>query len=133
SAWCAVAARAGARRQSRRGYRTRRHRARRCGRGPRWRSARAWQPGSHKKVPPHMAPTEGELDIAALGEFGIGAVSVDLQLAAEAGKMLGRPHMLAVGGIGIGDAWRVGAGPRPFVAGIGPQLPFLGASTSGIG
>src|SRR6266567_4293975 len=80
------------------------------------------------KVPPHMAPTEGELDIAALGEFGIGAVAVDLQLAAEAGKMLGRPHMLAVGGIGIGDAWRVGAGPRPFVAGIGPQLPFLGAA-----
>jgi hypothetical protein len=36
-------------------------------------------------VPPHMAPAEGEVDLAGFRERGIGSVAVDLQRAAEAG------------------------------------------------
>jgi hypothetical protein len=71
------------------------------------------------EAPSHMAPAEGKLDLAALGELGIGAVAVDLQRAVETCKMLGRPRMLAVGRVDIGDAGRLGAGSGPLVAGIG--------------
>ncbi len=46
--------------------------------------------------------------------------------------MLGRPCMLAVGRIDIGNARRIEAGPGPLVARIGPQLALLDAPASGI-
>ena len=84
------------------------------------------------ELPAHVAPTEGERDVAALSEFRIGAVAVDLQDAAESCEMLGRPRMLAVGCIDVGNAWRSVAGPGPLVACIGPQLAFLDAPASWI-
>jgi hypothetical protein len=44
-----------------------------------------------------MAPAESERDVAGLGKLDIGAVAIHLQRAAEAGEMLGRPRVLAVG------------------------------------
>src|SRR6187431_1978268 len=83
------------------------------------------------ELPPHMAPAEGEYDVAGFGEVLIGAVAVDLQRAAEAFEMPGRPRVLAVGCIDIGDARRSVAGPGPLVACIGPQLALLDAPASG--
>ena len=79
-----------------------------------------------------MAPAEGEHDVTALREVGISAVAVDLQRAAESCEVLGRPRMLAVGCIDIGNARRSVAGPGPLVACIGPQLALLDAPASGI-
>ena len=84
------------------------------------------------ELPPHMAPAESERDVTALSELRIGAIAIDLQDAAEAREMLGRPRMLAIGGIDIGSAWRGAAGPGPLVARIGPQLALLDAPASGI-
>jgi hypothetical protein len=83
--------------------------------------------GDRRRLPPHMAPTESERDITAVSEFRIGAVAIDLQDAAETCEMLGRPRMLAVGRIDLGNAWRSVAGPGPLVARIGPELRFLDA------
>jgi len=74
-----------------------------------------------------VAPTESERDVTVLSELLIAAVAIDLQDAAESCEMLGWPRMLAVGRIDVGNAWRSVAGPRPLVARIGPELPFLDA------
>ena len=79
------------------------------------------------ELPAHVAPTESERDVTVLSELRIGAVAIDLQDAAESCEMLGRPRMLAVGRIDVGNAWRSVAGPRPLVARISPELPFLDA------
>ena len=63
------------------------------------------------ELPPHMAPAESQRDVAAFGKVLVGAIAVDLQDAAEACEMLGRPRMFAVGGIDIGNAWAGGARP----------------------
>jgi hypothetical protein len=52
-----------------------------------------------------VAPTESERDVTVLSEFRIGAVAIDLQDAAESCEMLGRPRMLAVACIEVGNAW----------------------------
>src|SRR4051794_7150821 len=67
------------------------------------------------ELPAHVAPTESERDVTVLSELRIGAVAIDLQDAAESCEMLGRPRMLAVGRIDVGNAWRSVAGPRPLV------------------
>ena len=72
------------------------------------------------ELAPHMAPAESERDVTALSELRIGAIAIDLQDAAESREMLGRPRMLAIGGIHIGNARRGAAGPGPLVARIGP-------------
>src|ERR1700674_4353678 len=84
------------------------------------------------ELPPHMAPAESKRDVTALSELRIGAIAIDLQNAAESREMLGRPRMLAVGGVHIGNARRSAAGPGPLVARIGPQLALLDTPASGI-
>src|SRR5512139_1315441 len=44
-----------------------------------------------RRLKPERRQSHMELDMAALGQLGIGAVAVDLQRAAEAREMLGRP------------------------------------------
>jgi hypothetical protein len=79
-----------------------------------------------------MAPAEGEDHIALLGQGSVSAVAVNLQDALEAGQMLGRPPMLAIGGVDVDRRRRIAACKRPLVAGITPELAGLGAAAAGI-
>ena len=53
---------------------------------------------------PDVAPIESERDVTVLSELRIGAAAIDLQDVAESCEMLGRPGMLAVGRIDVGNA-----------------------------
>ena len=79
-----------------------------------------------------MSPAEGELDVAAVGQHLVAAITVDLQHAPEARKMGDGPLGLAVRRIDIGDAGRVRSAPWPVVTRVGPKLPGLGAPPPGI-
>src|SRR5690606_21624175 len=88
--------------------------------------------GELVEAPAHMSPAEGELDVAALGERAVAAIAIDLQHALEAGQVGHRPLGLAIGGVDIRHAGRIGATPGSVVAGVGPELPGLGPAAAGI-
>ncbi|MCW2128000.1 hypothetical protein M2226_006744 [Bradyrhizobium elkanii] len=62
----------------------------------------------------------------------ITGVAIDLQDPLEACQMGDRSVGLAIGGIDINDARRIGTAPWPVVRRIGPELTGLGTPTAGI-
>jgi hypothetical protein len=79
-----------------------------------------------------MRPAECKLNVATLGQLAIAGIAIDLQGPLEARQMGDRSVGLAIGGIDIGDAWRIGTTPWPVVRRIGPRLTGLGAPAAGI-
>jgi hypothetical protein len=65
-------------------------------------------------------------------EHAIAGVAIDLKGTREAGEMGDRPLRLAIRGVDIDHAGRVGASPGTIVARIGPQLAGLVLPASGI-
>ena len=86
--------------------------------------------GGAGDIPAYSAEREPRL--ALVGQRLVGAVAVDLQDAAKAGKMHGGPLVLAVGLVDIGDARRLRVAPGPIVARVGPELAGLGLSPARI-
>src|SRR4030095_2961561 len=76
--------------------------------------------------PAHMAPAEGELDLAGLLECAITGIGVNLQDAPEALEMGGWALRLAVRRVDIGDRRRRRSAPRSIIARVGPELAGLG-------
>ena len=70
--------------------------------------------------------------LALVGQRLVGAVAVDLQDAAKAGKMHGGPPVLAVGLVDIANARQLRVAPGPIVARVGPELAGLGLSPARI-
>ena len=103
------------------------HRARRCGQGPAWRSAPASSPGSGKTACARGSNRKRARRHRAGRVAHRRRSHRPARCRAESCEMLGRPRMLAVGRIDVGNAWRSVAGPRPLVARIGLELPFLDA------
>ena len=79
-----------------------------------------------------MRPAEGELHAVLLRQRPIAGIAVDLQHAAEAGKMRDRLFRFAVWRIDIDRDRRIGAAKGPVIAGIGPELAGLGSPAPGI-
>ena len=88
--------------------------------------------GEFIEAPADMSPTEGEIDVATLGEGAIATIAIDLQNALEAGQVSDRPFGLAVRRVDVSHAGRIGTTPRTIVAGVGPELADLGATASRI-
>src|ERR1700680_2439908 len=84
--------------------------------------------GEFVEASAHMGPAECQSRVTALGEYAIAGVAIDLKGAREACEMGDRSLRLAIGGVDIRHARRVGATPAAIVACIGPQLTGLGFS-----
>jgi len=84
------------------------------------------------EVTPDVRPAECELNVATLGELAITGVAIDLEDPLEACQMGDRSVGLAIWGIDIGNARRIGTAPWSIVRRIGPELTGLGAPAAGI-
>lgn len=87
------------------------------------------------ELAPHMGPAVSQHDLAlgALGHEPIEALEgVDLEDAAEVGKVLDRIGVASTLGIDIGRGRRRGALPWPVVTGIAPEPCRLGSAASGL-
>ena len=83
----------------------------------------------------HMCPTKCQVDrlIGAIASQALEAViAVDLQNTFEAGQVLGRPQVLAVLTIDIGNRWVGRTAPWTVIDRIAPQKPRLGAPAARI-
>jgi hypothetical protein len=76
--------------------------------------------GEFVEASAHMGPAECQSHVTALGEYAVAGVAIDLKGAREASEMGDRPLRLAIGGIDIRHAGRVGATPGAIVARVGP-------------
>jgi len=88
------------------------------------------------ELPPQVAPTIGERHRTARscrrGQLLVGRIAVHLQDAVEAIEQPRRVLAAAAGRIGVGDRRRIGATPRPIVAGDRPHKAGLGLSRTGV-
>jgi hypothetical protein len=62
-----------------------------------------------------MRPAECKADVAAVGEFAVTGIAIDLQNSLEAFKMGDGPFGFAVGCVDISDARRIGPAPWPII------------------
>jgi hypothetical protein len=78
-----------------------------------------------RRVAERMAPAEGEVNLARLGERPIAGIAVDLEDAKETLEMSAWAFSLAIRCIDVGDGRRVRSRPRAIVSRIGPELYVL--------
>src|SRR5581483_1393653 len=88
--------------------------------------------GDLVELAPYMAPAEGEVNLARLGERPVAGIAIDLEDAAEAHEMSGGAFGLAIRCVDVGDGRRVRSRPRAIVARIGPELAGLGPPPAGV-
>ena len=60
--------------------------------------------GEFVELAPDMRPAERESDVAAVGEFAVTSIAVDLQDTLEALQMGDRPIGFAIGRVDVGNA-----------------------------
>ena len=88
--------------------------------------------GELVEVTPDMRPAERQPDVAAVGEFAVTGIAIDLQNSLEAFKMGDGPFGFAIGCVDIGNPRWIGSSPWPIIGGVGPELAGLGAAAAGI-
>jgi hypothetical protein len=67
-------------------------------------------------------------DVAAVGEFAVTGIAVDLQNALEALQVGDRPFGFTIGRVDIGNTWWIRPTPGAVIGRIGPKLTSLGAA-----
>jgi len=67
-----------------------------------------------------MRPAERQSDVAALCEFAVTGIAIDLQDTLEALQVGDGPLGLAIGRVDIGDARWIRSTPGAVIGGIGP-------------
>src|SRR5204862_7670560 len=78
-----------------------------------------------------MSPAEGQLHMARLGKGAIAGIAIHLQSSPEALEMGDWPLGLATGRVDISNQRRPRSAPGSIIAGVGPELTGLGASSTG--
>ena len=76
--------------------------------------------GEFVEVTPDMRPAERKSDVAAVGEFAVTGIAVDLQDTLEAPQVDDGPLGFAIGRVDIGNTRWIRPAPGTVIGGIGP-------------